>query len=152
MFILQFVPLFEVIFGQELRKLLPCFHNWVICKYNLPWGFIAACYDLAFCSSFEQKLPRQISSFPNKTESWILKLELFEAQRNYLAIFAEWQEMKNENKIVTLCVLHLAPQIAISPNGTGEETSNILIADKGIMISEYLVFQLSSVCVITGNR
>ena len=59
---------------------------------------------------------------------------------------------KNENIIVTLCVNHLALQIAIFPNGTGEMTSNILIADKRIMISEYLVFQLSSVCVITGNR
>lgn len=59
---------------------------------------------------------------------------------------------KNGNIIVTLCVNHLALQIAIFPNGTGEMTSNILIADKRIMISEYLVFQLSSVRVITGNR
>lgn len=152
MFILQFVPLFGVIFGQQLRKLFPCFHNWVICKYNLPWGFITACYDF-FCRSFKQKLLREISIFPNKTESWVLKQQLFEAQWRKIAIFAGWQEIKkNENIIVTLCVNHLALQIAIFPNGTGEMTSNILIADKRIMISEYLVFQLSSVCVITGNR
>ena len=81
-----------------------------------------------------------------------MKQQFFEAQKKYMAMFAEWQEIKNENKIVTLCVLHLALQIAIFPDGTGEVTSNILIADKGIMISEYLVFQLSSVRVITGNR